>query len=188
MGPFELDRSQPLSLIGTNNVTKKQVLAEPVTTGTGGTAIFKEGTHQLGSDGVPAEWHAILQELSAAEPVSGFSYGRWQELIDDGETFLGKWGTAAFKFGWTTLDLFGVHPAAPAARYDVMGLIPMLSRADVMSLTDSAAIVRRQSGAVLTYRGHYREGAVVLSQVRLSSPAKKEPALAEADMYFEPRF
>jgi hypothetical protein len=167
VGPIEFDRSRLSAMIGTNIIAKKQILIEPVTTVTSGTAIFKERPHQLGLDGVPTEWHAIVRKLSAVEPVEGFSFERWRELINDGETFLGKWGAAAFKIGWTARDLFGVHPKAPAARYDVMGLIPMLSRAAVMSLTDSAAIMRSQSGAVLTYRRQHQAGAVLLSQMVL---------------------
>jgi hypothetical protein len=52
---------------------------------------------------------------------------------------------------------------APAARFDVMGLIPILNGAAVLALTNVTATMRRPSGAVLSYRRSEQSGAVLLS-------------------------
>jgi hypothetical protein len=59
--------------------------------------------------------------------------------------------------------LFGVHPDAPAARFDVMGLIPILNGATVLTLTDSTATMRRPSNAILTYRRGGRADAALIT-------------------------
>jgi hypothetical protein len=114
----------------------------------------------------PAEWHAVLEELERREPVDGFGAERWADLVSDAESFLSRWGGVAYSLGWTSLDLFGVHPIAPAGRFDVMGLIPMLNRAEVLALTRQTATMRRPSGAVLTYRRSGRGDAILLSDLR----------------------
>jgi hypothetical protein len=60
------------------------------------------------------------------------------------------WGKTADRLGWTTLDLFGVHPTAPTARFDVMGLIPILRGRSVCVLTEKTATIECESGARLT--------------------------------------
>jgi hypothetical protein len=163
--PVGFDRSQPFRAIGTKNIENKQSITKPVTTVTGGTTIFQDGLDQPGTGEVPAEWHAIVRALSEAEPVEGFSYGRWQDIVDDGRSFLANWGAAAFKIGWTALDLFGVHPTAPGSRFDIMGLIPLHQGGDVIALTAEAATIRRPSRAILTYRRGDQTGAVLLSTI-----------------------
>jgi hypothetical protein len=114
----------------------------------------------------PAEWHVVLAELERREPIDWFGAERWDDLLSDAESFLSRWGGVAYSLGWTSLDLFGVHPIAPAGRFDVMGLIPMLNRAEVLALTRQTATMRRPSGAVLTYRRPGRGDAILLSDLR----------------------
>jgi hypothetical protein len=90
---------------------------------------------------------------------------RWRFLISDAENFLQRWGSAAHSLGWTALDLFGVHPLAPAARFDVMGLLPVMNGAAILTLTDTAATLRARTGAVLTYRRSTERGAVLITEV-----------------------
>ena len=66
----------------------------------------------------------------------------------------------------SALDLFGVHPAAPASRFDAMGLFLLIGGGEVIALTASSATIRRRSGAVLTYRRSDRGEAVLMSKVR----------------------
>ena len=66
---------------------------------------------------------------------------------------------------WTALDLFGVHPLAPAAGFDVMGLLLLIQGGAVVALTDAAATIRRPSGAVLTFRRHPQSSRILLSEV-----------------------
>jgi hypothetical protein len=56
-------------------------------------------------------------------PPAGFPVPWWRGLIRDAELFLATWGRQATDLGWTTLDLFGVHAKAAAARYSCMGLL-----------------------------------------------------------------
>ena len=74
----------------------------------------------------------------------------WQQLLDAAR-FLDRWGGEAARLGWSTLDLFGVHPTVPAARYAAMGLVPLIRGGEVISITESSATIRMRSGSELTY-------------------------------------
>jgi hypothetical protein len=86
---------------------------------------------------------------------------RWQQAIQDGGSFLAKWGVQAQALGWTARELFGLHavPERPAptyqrlARYDATGLIWLLQGCPVVAMTESEAAIQR-SGAVAMYRKH----------------------------------
>ena len=120
---------------------------------------------------VLAEWHAILAGLKRRGPADWLSHPQWRGLLSDAENFLTRWGSAAHLLGWTALDLFGVHPIAPAARFDVMGLIPILNGAEVLALTSQTATMRRVSGAVLTFHRPRSGEAVLLADDQLSTAA-----------------
>jgi hypothetical protein len=51
-----------------------------------------------------------------------------------------------------------VHPTAPAARFDVMGLIPILRGWSVCVLNEKTATIECKSGAKLTFYPPYRNG------------------------------
>jgi hypothetical protein len=104
-----------------------------------------------GHDGICRQWHCGLDALDASRLPSGFPAPWWRSLIWDAELFLTTWDSQAADLGWTTLDLFGVHPKAPAARYSCMGLLPLLRGGRVVALTASTALIEQQSGARLTY-------------------------------------
>jgi hypothetical protein len=74
---------------------------------------------------------------------------------------LDHWGLEAIRLGWTGLDLFGVHPDAPAARYDAMGLVPLLRGDAVVSMTSISAGIAPRSGGRLTYLRRPRVGSVL---------------------------
>jgi hypothetical protein len=86
---------------------------------------------------------------------------RWQHAVEDGRAFLAKWGEQAEALGWTSADLFGLHPV-PAkphpsysrlSRYDATGLIWLLQGREMVALTaDSATIRNPISGSITTYR------------------------------------
>jgi hypothetical protein len=136
------------------------------TTVTSVTTVLEQGRASKRDVEGPSEWRAILEELKLCETPEWLSNDRWAELLVDADTFVSTWGISAKRLGWTALDLFGVYPIAPAARFDVMGLIPMLTGGEVIALTDTAATIRRPSGAVLTYRRSEQSGAVLLSEVK----------------------
>jgi hypothetical protein len=128
------------------------------------TTKFEPSDQRRPFDGLPDDWQAILNELKGATPVDGFGDARWTSLVDDAEVFLARWGEAAHLLGWTALDLFGVHPVAPAVRFDVMGLLPLLQGASVVALTKDEARMRRPSGALLTFRRVAQAGAVLVTR------------------------
>src|SRR5262249_26662697 len=86
---------------------------------------------------------------------------RWQQCVEDGKHFLGKWGSQAEALGWSSADLFGLHtpPANPhpsysrLSRYDATGLCWLLQGKEVIALTaDTATIRNPSSGSITTYR------------------------------------
>ena len=59
----------------------------------------------------------------------------------------------AIRCGWSDLDVFGVNPARPDARFDAMGLVLLLDRCEVVSIDrDGADLVVTVTGAGQRYR------------------------------------
>jgi hypothetical protein len=84
-----------------------------------------------------------------AEPPADVPRERWHCCIRDAVEFVDRWGEKAARLGWSAEDLFGLHPAAPMAQYDRMGLLWMLKGEHVVALT---AIGARLSGGLTYYR------------------------------------
>ena len=99
----------------------------------------------------PAEWLRGLATLDPNRPPADFGAIWWRDLIRDAERFLSVWGQQAADLAWGTLDLFGVHRLAPAARYSCMGLLLLVRGGRVVAITAGSAVIERQSGARLTY-------------------------------------
>jgi len=84
---------------------------------------------------------------------------RWQRAVEDGRTFLSKWGKQAEVLGWTARDLFGLHqpPIKPhptysrLSRYDQTGLIWLLDGRRVVALSEDKAAIQSPSGNVTIY-------------------------------------
>ena len=100
--------------------------------------------------GGPAEWVSGFAALAAAEPPDGFTQQQWRQLLEDAESFLDGWASEAIRQGWSVLDAFGVHVRAPAARYDGMGLVPLIGGGKIVALTADRATIRMPSGSELT--------------------------------------
>jgi hypothetical protein len=85
---------------------------------------------------------------------------RWQLAVADGQQFLSQWGEQAEAMGWTSRDLFGLHPPpdnpAPSyrrlSRYDHTGLIWLLAGRPVVALTEATAAIQNPTGNVTVYR------------------------------------
>ena len=122
-----------------------------------GTAV---NAHVPASSSSIDQWRQGLAKLNPTAPIRGFAPGRWIRLIDGGTTFLDAWGRTAAALGWSTLDVFGVHPEAPAARYDVMGLVPLLGDRELTAVEATHATMRMPTGSKLTYLRRRRPGAV----------------------------
>ena len=143
---------------------RSQPFNKGVTTVTSVTTSFEEGAAGSLPFDCPSEWQAVWEELKRSEPPSWASAERWRELVADAESFLAAWGKTADRLGWTTLDLFGVHPTAPAARFDVMGLIPILRGWSVCVLNEKTATIECKSGAKLTFYPPTGAGAVLITE------------------------
>jgi hypothetical protein len=166
MGPVDFEWSQLDAPTGPGKATVKQSLIGGGTGGTGGTTIFELGDDQFERGGAPPEWHAILAELERCTCPDWMSHERWDLLLGDAENFLARWGSTASALGWAALDLYGVHPVAPAARFDVMGLLFLVQGGTVPVVTAHSASIYRRTGARLTYRrSPDMAGAVLLSNV-----------------------
>ena len=169
VSPLALDWGQAVSATGDSKSSHSEAVTEGVPSVPTATSYFRIAQPVEIEGDVLAEWHAILAALKRRGSADWLSHSQWLGLLSDAENFLTRWGSAAHLLGWTALDLFGVHPIAPAARFDVMGLIPILNGAEVLALTSQTATMRRVSGAVLTFhRPKYGE-AVLLSEDHLST-------------------
>jgi hypothetical protein len=101
----------------------------------------------------------VFKALEARCPAH-IELGRWQHAVQDGRTFLARWGPQAYDLGWTPRELFGLHqpPAKPhpsysrLSRYDESGLVWLLRGRPVVALTDSAAAIENPTGAITIYR------------------------------------
>ena len=165
VGPLAVHWSQPAKVTGTGKDITNQRVAESGTTGTSGTSVLQQGPDEPESGGSPARWHAILAGLERMDCPDRMAPDRWQDVLSDAEIFLARWGSAAHSLGWTALDLFGVHPTA-SGRVDVMSLLLLIQGGEVLALTATAATIRRQTGAVLTFRRPALPGAVLISAVQ----------------------
>ena len=87
-----------------------------------------------------------LAKLQKTNPIADLK--RWEQAKHDAIEFLADWGDQAAELGWSADDLFGLHPTAPLARYDVMGLIWLLHGQAVGELTEHGANL----GATTFYR------------------------------------
>lgn len=101
--------------------------------------------------GMTDDFNAALRGLDARCPDRIDDHGRWRQAVADGEAFLARWGEQASSLGWTPEELFGLHPLAPLARYDAMGLCWLLRGRPVLKLTSTVATIAVASGTSLSY-------------------------------------
>ena len=98
---------------------------------------------------MPAPYAQRFAELQRACP-DGVPEERWRSCLVDARTFLQRWGRHAQKLGWSSSDLFGLHPHAPLGRYDAMGLLWSLQDKIVVEL--GAKTARTSDGLVFRKR------------------------------------
>ena len=94
-------------------------------------------------------WTDGLQRLMRMPAPSGFTDERWRTGIAWCWRLAHEHGEALHLRGWTAAELFGLHPIAPATRYDAMGLAFLMRPNDrLLDLGDEHAIVLRSTGAI----------------------------------------
>ncbi len=95
----------------------------------------------------PAAWIAGVARLIGTDLLPGYTKDRWRVLIRGAEHFIDTWAGQAAALGWTDLEVFGVHRAAPATRYDAMGLVAALNGDRIVAMTADAATTENSRGA-----------------------------------------
>jgi hypothetical protein len=111
---------------------------------------FEQGLENASVAGPTPLAHG-LTALQARQP-QGLDGFRCRAALKDGRRFLETWGSEAANLGWTGDDLFGLHPTAPLARYDPMGLVWLLRGRTVERLTATEATIRASAGRTLSFR------------------------------------
>jgi hypothetical protein len=101
---------------------------------------------------MPRAWADGYSALAVMPPPSGFSAERWHRIIEATDAFLDRWGTDAARLEWSNLDVFGCHPAVPAARFDCMGLVLLLGRCEVAAIDRDGADLMTATGARQRFR------------------------------------
>ena len=126
-------------------------------------------------DVTETEAHATAQDevSSDIETLASQQIAFWQQklqlLPEPKDQWLAKlvpgcraqlhadWVIDAAVFGWTDVELFGLHPTAPNVRVEAMGLVvsiacsPFSRPVEVSSLTSADAVLQTGTGARLRY-------------------------------------
>jgi hypothetical protein len=113
---------------------------------------------------VTTEIHSphACDRLRSMTPPDSFSAEGWHQFLLDADSFFQRWAERVELLAWNGQDLIGVHPGAPAARYDAMGLLFLIRGGEVIELNDQCATIRSQRGSLLSYRKCGYAGAVPL--------------------------
>lgn len=115
------------------------------------------------SAGAPPIVARGLDQLAAGVPL----LDDWSRRIEAAREMAAQWDAQGRRLGWTDVDLYGLHPLAPAARRDAKGLAWCLDRGDrVSAITADSATIETASGSVLRfYCARHDTGAVVAWQL-----------------------
>jgi hypothetical protein len=97
--------------------------------------------------GVPREWAEGFARLCTMPPHPDFTETAWQQLINDAGRFLDRWAVQVAAMGWTTPEVFGVHPGKPDARIDLKGLVLCIGGKEIIAVSANSATVQTLSGA-----------------------------------------
>ena len=104
--------------------------------------------------GGPGEWVQGVARLLAMPHPRAWPEARWATLHHDALAFLRQHGAEAARLAWDMLDVFGIHPKKPLARYDSMGLVPMLGGRAVIEIGETWAVIESDRGQRMTWRKH----------------------------------
>jgi hypothetical protein len=103
-----------------------------------------------------------LDKLKLMAPPQSFAAETWRQLLLDAESFYQRLADPTKLLDWSDEDLLGVHPSAPAARFDAMGLLLLARGGEVVELHEQCAKIRSRGGSLLVYRKQGYVGAVPL--------------------------
>lgn len=84
----------------------------------------------------PKLWRKAFIELRpSVSPCPGPTGAAWAAVHAVNLDFLDRWAEEAASLGWTTLDLFSVHPKVGAVRVDYCGAL-MLAGEPITAVTE----------------------------------------------------
>jgi hypothetical protein len=93
-----------------------------------------------------------LDRIAKAPPRWDVPPDRWDEIVENVHRLAAVWDAQARRLGWRELDLYGLHPAAPKARYDARGLFVTVSPTDrIIAIADAAATIEKVNGSIVRY-------------------------------------
>lgn len=93
-------------------------------------------------------WRAGMARLSPHQrPCPGYRAGEWIDVHENALAFLDTFSEEAERLGWTTAELFGVHPSLGTTRVDHCGALVLSVGGRVRLLTADEIRFER-----LTYR------------------------------------
>src|SRR5260370_3792538 len=99
---------------------------------------------------IPTDWALCLRSIAEKPCPMMIEPKRWLQLQKDANRFVDLWGRQAAALGWSSLDIFGCHPLRRSDRYDCMGLIWMVTGADLQAMGSRVAALRTPSGRLIT--------------------------------------
>ena len=97
--------------------------------------------------GVPPDWCEGVALLVSLPTLAAILPGRWAALAQTSQRLLHDHGAALHGAGWGTLDVWGLHPTAPAANPSGWGLAWLLwEHGDVLDIGPDVVGMRRGPG------------------------------------------
>jgi hypothetical protein len=127
---------------------------------------------------------AGLELLARSPPAWPIDAEPWSTFLSRARAFAERWDAPARAAQWTGLELYGVNPRAPLARYDAIGAGWLIARGRSVALSVDAAaftVATRGGNRLKIYRTMPPSGAVLpwtigqwmqpLQSAQMSSPA-----------------
>jgi hypothetical protein len=96
--------------------------------------------------------HDAFHQLRLMSLPDSFGQQFFGQLAADCEAFFARWSGTETLTSWSDAELLGVHPRAPTARYDALGLLLLVRGGEVVELEKDQATIRSKGGARLIYR------------------------------------
>lgn len=118
------------------------------------------------SDATADAWSSGIARIQRMLAPAGFALDRWAQIATDCAALIERHGGDLRRLGWSTAEVFGAHPDAPAVAVRCYGLGLLIGGGEVVELTAEHARIARPSGAALTYRRASNPGAVPVWEVR----------------------
>lgn len=76
-----------------------------------------------------AAWREAIRHLSRdVPPCRHLNAQRWGEMRDAAMEFIDRFGPEAHRYGWSAVELFGVHPEHGTLRVDWCGALMICGR------------------------------------------------------------